>query len=84
MMEAKVTSKGQITIPAEIRRALDLKTGDRISFDINENGIMINKSNHPLTIQERFENYDIRKSHKKVSEAMKEEDSGNDIGEEEF
>ncbi len=29
---AKVTSKGQITLPAEMRKALNLNEGDRITF----------------------------------------------------
>jgi AbrB family looped-hinge helix DNA binding protein len=32
MEVAKVTSKGQITIPRDIRVKLDLKTGDKILF----------------------------------------------------
>jgi AbrB family looped-hinge helix DNA binding protein len=32
MPSATVTSKGQITIPAEVRRALGLKPGSRLSF----------------------------------------------------
>lgn len=32
MPSAKVTSKGQITIPAEVRRALALKTGSEVLF----------------------------------------------------
>ena len=33
MMEiSKVTSKGQITIPIEIRKKLNLKTGDKVVF----------------------------------------------------
>ena len=32
MPEATVTSKGQITIPAEVRRRLGLKPGDRVDF----------------------------------------------------
>ncbi|AEF85290.1 putative transcriptional regulator [Treponema primitia ZAS-2] len=34
---AKVTSKGQITIPQDIRRKMDLKAGDKIIF-FEENG----------------------------------------------
>ena len=34
---AKVTSKGQITIPRDIRNKMNLKTGDKILF-FNENG----------------------------------------------
>lgn len=29
---ATVTSKGQITIPAEVRRALGLRTGSKVNF----------------------------------------------------
>ena len=32
-MLAKVTSKGQVTIPSEIRRTLDIKSGDRLLFE---------------------------------------------------
>ena len=31
--EATLTSKGQITIPREVRRALGLRTGDKVLFD---------------------------------------------------
>jgi antitoxin PrlF len=33
MTTATITSKGQITIPVEIRQALGLDAGDRISFE---------------------------------------------------
>lgn len=40
---AKVTSKGQITIPIDIRRKLGLKDGDKVLF-VEENGriMMVN------------------------------------------
>jgi len=37
MEVAKVTSKGQVTIPRDIRVKMDLKTGDKILF-FEENG----------------------------------------------
>ena len=37
---AKVTSKGQITIPVAIRRALGLKDGDKVMF-IEQEGMVI-------------------------------------------
>jgi len=36
---AKITSKGQITIPVEIRRSLGVRSGDKIRFVEQESGI---------------------------------------------
>ena len=41
MAEAAVTSKGQITIPAAIRRAMDLQPQDRVVFTVMPNGTTI-------------------------------------------
>lgn len=38
MPAAKVTSKGQITIPVKVRKSLGLKPGDRIDFVEIEKG----------------------------------------------
>jgi antitoxin PrlF len=38
MPTAKLTSKGQITIPKEVREALGLQTGDRLAFRLREDG----------------------------------------------
>jgi AbrB family looped-hinge helix DNA binding protein len=35
-----ITSKGQVTIPAEVRNYLGLKTNDKIAFVIDEEGIV--------------------------------------------
>jgi antitoxin PrlF len=40
---AALTSKGQITIPVEVRRKMGLKTGDRLLFIEGENGEFILK-----------------------------------------
>jgi antitoxin PrlF len=34
MSTATLTSKGQITIPVEVRRLLNVQTGDRLEFEI--------------------------------------------------
>ena len=38
---AKISSNGQITVPAEIRRLLALKSGDKILFHQNEQGEIV-------------------------------------------
>ena len=38
MSEAKMTSKGQITLPKEIRLKLGLKQGDRVRFIVEDDG----------------------------------------------
>jgi antitoxin PrlF len=38
MSTATITSKGQVTIPVEVRKHLKLKPGDKIDFQIEENG----------------------------------------------
>ncbi len=40
---AKVTSKGQITIPAEIRAALSVVPGDRVSFLLEDGVIRVER-----------------------------------------
>jgi AbrB family looped-hinge helix DNA binding protein len=39
--QAKVTSKGQITIPIEIRRALGVGPGDRVVFDDDSGNVHV-------------------------------------------
>jgi AbrB family looped-hinge helix DNA binding protein len=41
MSEATVTSKGQVTIPAEIRKALGLTAGERVVFTQLDDGTTI-------------------------------------------
>jgi len=70
MATAALTSKGQITIPVEVRRKHGLKAGDRIGFIENENGEFVLKpktgsimalrgivkwTGKPVTIQEMNE-----------------------------
>ena len=42
MATAVITSKGQVTIPAEVRRRMGIDTGDRIEFvELKEGGFAI-------------------------------------------
>ncbi|MGA2168798.1 MAG: AbrB/MazE/SpoVT family DNA-binding domain-containing protein [Terracidiphilus sp.] len=44
MATAAVTSKGQITIPVEVRQKLRLQAGDRVTFIENEDGDFVLKA----------------------------------------
>jgi AbrB family looped-hinge helix DNA binding protein len=39
-IEATMTSKGQTTIPKQIRDSLNLKTGDRMTFTLMPDGVV--------------------------------------------
>jgi AbrB family looped-hinge helix DNA binding protein len=40
MAAATITSKGQLTVPKEIRVALGVGPGDRLAFRIHEDGVV--------------------------------------------
>lgn len=46
MPTATLTTKGQVTIPKEVREHLGVDTGDRLSFVVHEDGTVIVK---PIT-----------------------------------
>jgi AbrB family looped-hinge helix DNA binding protein len=39
--QSTLTSKGQITLPVELRRRWDLKPGDQIDFSLQEDGRVV-------------------------------------------
>lgn len=41
VVRAKVTSKGQVTIPVEVRKALGVKAGDKLRFEAQEGGFRV-------------------------------------------
>ncbi len=44
MPTATLTTKGQVTIPKEVREHLGIDTGDRLSFVVQEDGTVMVKS----------------------------------------
>lgn len=53
---AKVTSKGQITLPKEIREALSLKPGSHVDFEV-EGGRVILRRRVPREAFDRWRGY---------------------------
>ena len=50
MPDATLTTKGQITIPADVRRKLDLHPGDRVDFILDDKGgVRLAAKKRPLT-----------------------------------
>lgn len=50
---ARITSKGQITVPHEIRRALGVGPGDRLQFEKEGNVVRV----RPVRTKSPFEKY---------------------------
>ncbi len=50
MSTATVTSKGQITIPADVRRRLGLESGDRVEFVEVDGGFAIKPASDDVRV----------------------------------
>ncbi len=46
---ATITSKGQITIPSEIRKAMNLHSGDKINFIVEGDVVRFLPATKPIT-----------------------------------
>jgi antitoxin PrlF len=51
--QATITSKGQITVPREVRNALGVRAGDKLLFESDEQGIRI----RPIRTRSAFSKY---------------------------
>ncbi len=51
--QAKITSKGQITVPREVRRALGVRAGDRLLFESDGKDIRV----RPVRKKSAFSKY---------------------------
>ena len=49
-VSAKVTAKGQVTIPKEVRQALGLAEGDRVVFRLEEHRAVLARTPHLLDL----------------------------------
>jgi AbrB family looped-hinge helix DNA binding protein len=53
MPSDKLSTKSQVVIPAEVRRRLDLRPGDRVRFEMEADRILLTKE-RPLDALERL------------------------------
>jgi antitoxin PrlF len=51
--QAKITSKGQITVPRAVREVLGVRAGDQVAFESDENGMRI----RAVRTESRFSKY---------------------------
>ena len=51
--QARITSKGQITVPYEIRRAMGVRAGDKIEFEKDDSGFRV----RPVRTESPFEKF---------------------------
>ena len=49
---SRISSKGQVTIPIEIRKALRLKEGEKVAFILDNNGRAVFANASLLALQE--------------------------------
>jgi antitoxin PrlF len=51
--QATITSKGQITVPLEVRKMLGVRAGDKLLFENDETGVRV----RPVRSQSTFSKY---------------------------
>ncbi len=51
MSKARLSSKGQLTLPAEVREALGLRQGDTVAFELREGGALLRPASSPASLR---------------------------------
>ena len=72
--QAKITSKGQITIPHEVRSALGVRPGDRLMFEDDPDGIRVRpvRAESPFAKYRGIGNPGIRSGRKAINKWIRE------------
>jgi antitoxin PrlF len=68
-LDATVTSKGQVTVPVEIRERLGVKAGDRLRFHLSDTGRLTVTAIHRRSIFDRLDELKLPSLGRPVSEA---------------
>ena len=71
---ARITSKGQITVPREVRRILGVRAGDRLLFESDGKGIRVRPVRSKSTFSEYrgIGNREIGSGRKSISRWLRE------------
>jgi AbrB family looped-hinge helix DNA binding protein len=72
--QAKITSKGQVTVPIEVRRILGVRPGDKVVFESDETGIRVRplRAQNALTKYRGIGNPGIGAGRKGIADCIKE------------
>jgi antitoxin PrlF len=72
--QAKLTSKGQITVPRDIRRRLGVHAGDKLEFEDNGNGVQVKavRNGSPFVKYMGIGNPGIGKGRKAINKWLRE------------
>jgi antitoxin PrlF len=71
MLVAKITSKGQVTIPKEVRERLGVNTGDELEFEETPRGMLVHRRAEPSPFH-KYRGY-LRRRSGKEPDALVEE-----------
>lgn len=68
MTEGKVSSKYQLTLPAEVRKALGVKPGDRVRYDVHEGKLSVSIVRPDIAeeLEKLWQEYDVNALHEEL------------------
>jgi antitoxin PrlF len=58
MITSKLTSKSQTTVPQSVRRALNLKPGDLLAYEISEGRVILTRARTESGLDDPFGSFD--------------------------
>ena len=68
----KVTSKGQVTIPHQIRTVMHIRAGDEVIFEIDEAKVLLKKKRTSIENLRKYVGFLTHLNGKKTDEIMNE------------
>lgn len=73
-IQAKILSRGRVTIPVEIRRRFGVRAGDRLEFEEDRDGVRVTavRKESPFKKYEGIGNPGIGKGRKRIQKWLRE------------